>query len=311
MWIIFGAFSMLTDGIGTVYDKKHMEQYKKPSLGKVAVVEGVLYTLVMCLLYAFDLSETGTAPWTILFNHPVYALCAVFNILYILTFFASLYFIASPLATSIDTINTAFVLVGMSVIYVSRGLFTEITDLLNPIKIVLIILILGIAAVIPFTEAKVKQDEKVGAKTKRGMTFVGILLALVFTFFDAADSLVMDYFMSAEEADSVDFLISSFFMVALFGLFTWIVLTVKNKRVYNVFTKNDKNVWVGGLGDVLSTVFYCIAAMDNAVMLEMIWIAYPGLYLVFNRLFAKEKLSQKQWICAISLIVLTTVLCLI
>ena len=82
----------------------------------------------------------------------------------------------------------------------------------------------------------------------------------------------------------------------------WIYLYLKEKKIYNPFTKRSSPRILGALADNVGIVFYSYAMAINSVSTDPILAAYPVLVMVGGRIFMKEKVSTPQYILLIGII---------
>ena len=90
---------------------------------------------------------------------------------------------------------------------------------------------------------------------------------------------------------------------AVFALGCYIYLYWKEGKVYNPFKRENAPRILGALTDNVGIVFYTYAMAINSVSTDPILAVYPVLVMIGGRLFMKEKVSTKQYLCLLGAIV--------
>ena len=82
----------------------------------------------------------------------------------------------------------------------------------------------------------------------------------------------------------------TFFVV---GLLAWIYVSIKSKRVYNVFS----NKWFcfQSFGEALGQITYVFALSESPAIAAPIIATYSVVSVILSRIFLKEKLSKIQY----------------
>ena len=89
---------------------------------------------------------------------------------------------------------------------------------------------------------------------------------------------------------------------AIFAVGCWIYIYLKEKKVYNPFTKKSAPRILGAVADNIGIVFYSYAMAMNSVSTDPLLAVYPIFSMIGARIFMKEKLSKSQYILLIGIV---------
>lgn len=89
---------------------------------------------------------------------------------------------------------------------------------------------------------------------------------------------------------------------AVFALGCWIYIYLKEKKVYNPFTKKSAPRILGALADNVGIVFYSYAMAMNSVSTDPLLAVYPIFVMIGGRILMKEKVSVLQYILLLGIV---------
>lgn len=295
MVFILSAISICCCAFCSVYQKKHERMQQKPAGLLFLFWQGFFCLVLMVGFYVLGLSESSMPPWQILIHQPLIIAYALLVCLYNLFYVVGIYFIPSSLAESINGGTFIPIFLGMIVIHLFSGNFGEVYDTLNPWKILVLFVTVTSVMILPLTEEKNEEATRGKAgMSKRRFFAIGIVFVVLATVCDASNSIISDYAMSSETAESVDFLIGTTFIEGVIGVLSLLCVLIQEKGHPALLSEKNRYPIIAEAFGTASVLLYCIAAMYDAVLGEIIWISYPAVFLVFSVIFLKEKLNSKQ-----------------
>ena len=90
---------------------------------------------------------------------------------------------------------------------------------------------------------------------------------------------------------------------AAFALGFWIYINLKEKKIFNPFTKKSAPRILGAVTDNVGIVFYSYAMAMNSVSTDPLLAVYPIFVMIGGRIFMKEKVSKAQYIFLLGIVV--------
>ena len=180
------------------------------------------------------------------------------------------------------------------------GRVDSVSKLLSPLRFAGILVIMVSVVLLAFVRNRENRISAEGTKEKWMKRGLGTLVfPLVFAFIDGMETVVTwicldtSYGFGMPEGDSIIIIGMEY---AIFALGCWIYLYLKEKRIYNPFTKQSAPRILGAVADNLGIVFYSYAMAINSVSTDPILAAYPVLVMIGGRLIMKERVSTVQYI---------------
>jgi drug/metabolite transporter (DMT)-like permease len=77
----------------------------------------------------------------------------------------------------------------------------------------------------------------------------------------------------------------------------WIYLLIKEKKVYQPFSKKEGLKLASGLAEVSAYTLYILALEQEPFFVSFLSSTYCVFSILFCRIFLKEKLSKGQYLC--------------
>jgi drug/metabolite transporter (DMT)-like permease len=200
---------------------------------------------------------------------------------------------------------------GMSTIlliiaYLILGRVDSIFELLTPLRTVGIFLIL--ISIISLSIIRNKDNRN--NPEYKNITWMShglgtLIFPVLFSIIDAMETIVTGvcldstYGFNMPEGDSIIIIGMEY---AIFAILCWIYIFLKEKKVYNPFTKRSMPRILGALTDNVGIVFYSYAMAINSVSTDPLLAIYPIFVMIGGHIFMKEKVSTTQYIYLIGII---------
>lgn len=308
-WVISISASVLLDSVFIISTRDMLTEGREGLWDTLRVFISLCigFVISLPLFYIFGLSETGDLPWVLAFKNPVWAVPILCSFLYRLTMMAALWFIYAGVYGAVSEFDTVIIFIGLIFINIFTGRFDDAKSFLSPVELISLIGLL--AAVYILNREQTSEPEEVPKLKKGKFKFaIGLTIGFISTFFDAADSLSMDYLLTGEEADTYDYMIAYIFWHAVAGIICWTIMSVKRKKTYNPFGKSNRFLLVIGFLEVASDLTDVLATSLNAVYSEIVWGVSPVVPILLAIIFLKEKYTIKQVVCFAAIIVFGLVL---
>ncbi|MGN0648829.1 MAG: hypothetical protein ACI4KM_00185 [Oscillospiraceae bacterium] len=206
--------------------------------------------------------------------------------------------ITSPL----ENIDGAFASAILLVYFIATGAITNLSEhftLLDPIGFILIVfgvVYLGIQ------EQKISKAEAVSveAKKKHPLGALAFVFPFVYTLFDAV-SIVFEGVILQEDGGEamgeIDFIILEGVMFLIMGAGAWIYLLLAKKTLYNPFGKGEMVKCAAALTENAGNIVFTFAIASNPILTPPVTTSYFLFSMIGARIFLKEKMSKKQYLC--------------
>ncbi|MGN0115827.1 MAG: EamA family transporter [Acutalibacteraceae bacterium] len=309
MWTVLVFACIILWGITSIFYKKGANKDDKYIHLKFSVIIGmVFFVIALCYIIIrdepFSIWESAVRFWPVTAFGIIYAIGNTF------TYKGFLYNDASVIAPIENTANGSYVMI-LIIVYAIIGKVGSIWEILTVYKIIGIACIfLGLLflGIVQHNEAKAAGKTE---KFKAGAT--ALIFPLLFSVMDGLETVVSGVCLdktlgyAMPEGDSI---IIAGMEYAAFALAFWIYVSIKEKRMFNPFTKSTLPFVGGALCDNIAIVFYSYAMAIDSVATDPILAVYPVLTVLFSRIVLKETLSVKQYLC-LALLLLGSVIIVI
>jgi len=300
MWLILSLLSLLAFAAADMLGKKNMDSGSETAQLEMLVSYEAMAIVTGAVLWALGLGESGHSPWQLIAEHPLLWATQLTSLLYWLLFLFSMRYVGLSMEEAVSGAFGVFYFVGLLVVSLLTGRLSAVSDMLHPLRLVPIILVLLFSALLPNTE--VIAQKRVGnltAKTKaeRRRVIVGLLILLLGTAFDSADSLVVTLIFDGGSLGTVDYIIASQLINAPAMIVFLIMLRVKRHRWFVPFVHGGKYALGFAVFMLLSMILYMFSASMDAVRTGIIFIAYPIVPIIGAQILLKERYSWRQALC--------------
>lgn len=296
MWTISVFACIALWGVTSIFYKKGADRNDPYIHLRFSVITGIVF-FVIALRYLLIREE----PYSIWESAARFWPFSAFGILYAIgntvTFKGFLYNDASVVAPIENTANGSCVMM-LIVAFALLGRVDSIWELLTPYKIAGIVCIfLGLL----FIGILQHNEAKAAGKTETfqaGAT--ALIYPLLFSMMDGLETVISGvcldktFGFAMPEGDSIIIIGMEY---AFFALLFWIYISVREKKVYNPFTKISADLFCGALCDNIAIVFYSYAMALDTVATDPILAVYPMITVLLSRIVLKETLSVKQYLC--------------
>lgn len=312
MWIIWSSISILLYALCEIYQKKSSKISEPHSESKLLIWFGLFGLLVAFVVSVFGLRETNESFITMAIENPTIVLSTIFYFVSLLFAFLSLKLIPVSIEAPIANTCGCLSFVGAIILFTLLGEYEKIAEEVTLVKVILVIVIFAI--VIIFSDIyhdKIEDGEelseyeinkKLGNRSKAVYYAVlGIILVIMSAIFDAANS-VVSYYILNEVADSNDYLYFTNLLFFIFGVIVWVYISIKEKKIYNPFTKDQLPKAIGSGFDCLGTVAAVLAINANQFYSDPVISTYFIFTVALSGIMLKEKLDRKQYLCIILLV---------
>lgn len=173
-----------------------------------------------------------------------------------------------------------------------------------------IVIILGLFLLSVFEKQEFDRElaargEKVDSKYRVGA--IAIIFPLLYCVIDGLgtffDGIYLDYRQILPEDQANMSYELTFFIVALL---VWGYLALVKKEKVNPFREKDKGL--AAIFETLGQFFYVFAMSGNAIVAAPMIASYSVVSIIFARIFLKEKLSNKQYVAVLFVMIAIAVL---
>ena len=178
----------------------------------------------------------------------------------------------------------------------------EILDVIGSVAIVAGVILLGIQ------EQKLSKQEAnlVKSQKKRRLGALALLFPIAYNLVDAASIVAMGVAVSGETEVSIPDIDFFFFECVGFtvaAIFVWLYLLFAKKYMYNPFKATELSRCGAGVGDTLGTMAFTFAVGISPILTAPITSSYCIVTIVLAHIFLKERLTKKQYLSLVFLVV--------
>lgn len=306
MWFLFALVCLLSWGFADLFYKKGTNEYDKNSHLKIGVFVGLVMGICSILLLLF--ADTSLSINTLFTNGVKYLPASLSYIISMIIGYAGLRYLAvsiiSPVQNASGALSAIFMLVYFIIIGKISNFFDEfsILDILGTVLIIIGVILLAII------ENKLSKEEKknLGENKKYRYGALALIFPLLYCVFDTIgtsfDGIILDE-NSGLDLSEIDVLILYGLTFLLVGIISYIIIWIKEKKPYNIFNKKEAPKFGAACCEEFGQFFYVFAMAKNPVLSAPMIASYCIVSVILSRIFLKEKLERKQYIC-VSLVIL-------
>ena len=190
--------------------------------------------------------------------------------------------------------------------YLALGKVDSVAELLTPLRTAGILVILVCVIMLSFVRNRANRKNLQDQKPNWMLRGLGTLIfPVVFAVIDGIETIVTGvcldttYGFSMPEGDSIIIVGTEY---AAFALGFWIYINIKEKKIYNPFTKKSAPRILGAVTDNVGIVFYSYAMAINSVSTDPLLAVYPVFVMIGGRAFMKEKVSKAQYVFLLGIV---------
>lgn len=271
---------------------------------KFSVCIGIVF-FVIALVYLiireepFTIWESAVRFWPMTVFGFIYAIVNTFS-------FKGYIYNEAAVQSPVEGISGGTSTVLLIVVYLAMGRVASASELLTPLRTAGILIILISIIVLSIVRNRINRNKPEYKKKKWISRGLGTLIfPVIFAVIDALETIVTGvcldnkYGFAMPEGDSIIIVGMEY---AIFAVGCWIYIYLKEKKVYNPFTKKSAPRILGAVADNIGVVFYSYAMAMNSVSTDPLLAVYPIFSMIGARVFMKEKLSKSQYILLIGIV---------
>lgn len=292
MWFIFAIITTLIWGLAELFYKKGAVETEKYSHLKICICVGLVMGLHAIYIL---LTQNINYDFRNLIIYLPVSLCYIFSMA--LSFFGMRFLeesISDPIENTSGAITAilCFLILGQKI------------DVVSIFAIVLIVIgILGIG----FLELKgdTKRSKRLGKK----MALIAFAMPFLYAIFDALGSFLDAYFLEMETTPLLNITENTIELVAntsyeltfaICAIIIAIFITLKREKI-NLFHQKDK--MLAAICETAGQFTYVYAMSGNAIIAAPIISSVCVVSVILSRIFLKEKLTLKQYLAIITVII--------
>lgn len=300
-WFVISLITMLCWGAADLFYKKGTDESDRDSHLKIAVWVGLVMGVSALVLLPF--SETGFSFGSFILNAVKYSPASLSYIASMVIGYAGLRYLEVSIISPIQNASGAFSTIAMAIFFALKGTFDSFSEEFSLLDIAgTIIIVIGVIS-LAIVERNLSKEGTPSDKVAK--SFQALIFPIGYCVFDtlgtAADGIILD-----DEAGlglgEIDVLILYGLTFMLFGIFAWIVILIKSKKVYNPFTFSEKDKCIAALFEEGGQVFYVFAMAKRPMLAAPMVASYCIVSVILSRIFIKEKLKKSQYICVFTVI---------
>ena len=271
---------------------------------KYSICVGIVF-FVIALLYLiirnenYSIFESAIRYWPMTLFGPIYAIVNTIS-------FNGYIYNEATVESPVEGISGGMSTILLIIAYLILGRVDSIFELLTPLRTVGIFLIL--ISIISLSIIRNKDNRN--NPQYKNITWMShglgtLIFPVLFSIIDAMETIVTGvcldstYGFNMPEGDSIIIIGMEY---AIFAILCWIYIYLKEKKVYNPFTKRSMPRILGALTDNVGIVFYSYAMAINSVSTDPLLAIYPIFVMIGGHIFMKEKVSTTQYIYLIGII---------
>ena len=190
--------------------------------------------------------------------------------------------------------------------YLALGRAQSVAQLLTPLRSAGIIVILICVILLSVIRNRENRNKPRNQKQKWMLRGLGTLIfPVIFAVIDGLETVVTGVCLDTTfgyampEGDSIIIVGMEY---AAFALGFWIYIRIKEKKIYNPFTRRSAPRILGAIADNVGIVLYAYAMAINSVSTDPLLAVYPVFVMIGGRIFMKEKVSKAQYIFLLGII---------
>lgn len=179
---------------------------------------------------------------------------------------------------------------------------TEVTSSVTTLDMVAVgLTILGVVA-LGIQEQKLSKTEEgvLEHKKRHRLGAIAIIFPLIYNLVDALSMVATGITVSEATSSGIsdiDFFIFESLGFVFVGLFFWLYMIITKKYVYNPFKKTEISKCGAAIGETGGTMLFIFAVALNPILTAPIVASYCLVTIFLARIFLKEKLTKKQYLC--------------
>lgn len=271
---------------------------------KCSVCVGVVF-FVLAAVYLIIREE----PFSIFESVVTYWPMTVFGIIYAIVntiSFKGYVYNEATVESPVEGISGGVSTILLIIVYLALGRANSVSELLTPLRTAGILVILVCVILLSVVRNRENRKNLQDKKPKWMLRGLGTLIfPVIFAVIDGLETIVTGvcldttYGYAMPEGDGIIIVGTEY---ALFALGLWIYILIKEKKVYNPFTKKSAPRLLGALTENVGIVFYSYAMAINSVSTDPLLAVYPVFVMLGGRVLMKEKVSKEQYVFLLGIV---------
>ena len=305
VWLLLIVMAILMWSATSLLYKAGVPKDKEEHISlKYSVCVGMVF-FVIALVYLIIRDE----PFTIWESAVRYWPMTVFGVMYAVVntiSFKGYVYNEAMVESPVEAISGGPSTILLIIAYLALGRVDSVAELLTPLRTAGILVIL--VSIILLSTVRNRINRKNMQQKKPGWMVRGLgtlIFPVIFAVIDGLETIVTGvcldttYGYAMPEGDGIIIIGMEY---AAFALGFWIYIYLKEKKVYNPFTKKSAPRILGALTENIGIVFYSYAMAMNSVSTDPLLAVYPVFVMIGGRLFMKEKVSRSQYIFLLGIV---------
>ena len=282
-----------------LFYKKGSELTDKLSHLKLMVWLGIIMAIAAVLLT--PLSELRLSPWQLIVYYREYIPMAVLYVAALLCGILGSRYLDASVVSPLENVDGVAAALILLVYFAATGRLGE-ESVITPWNVSSILFVAAGVILLGVHEHRMAVGERnmPEAQRKHPLGALAFLFPLLYTLVDAG-AMVFDSVMLAGGDDAYvgqfDLLICESSCFALAGALSWLYMLAVKKTVYHPFRKSELVKCGAALTETVGNVLYAMATVANPLLTPSVSTGYCALTILGARLFLKEKLTSKQYLC--------------
>ena len=247
----------------------------------------------------FSIFESAVRYWPMTIFGIVYAIVNTFS-------YKGYVYNEATVQSPIEGMSGGMSTILLIIVYLALGRAGSVAELLTPLRTAGILVILISVVLLSVVRNREKRKETQDQKTKWMLRGLGTLIfPVIFALIDGLETVVSGVCLDTTfgyampEGDSIIIVGMEY---AAFALGFWIYIYIKEKKIYNPFTKKGAPRLLGSLADNVGIVCYSYAMAINSVSTDPLLALYPILVMIGGHIFMKEKVSRAQYVFLLGIV---------
>ncbi len=312
-WFLFALICLLGWGFADLFYKKSSDTDDRYSHLRLAVWVGLVMGAAAFILLPF--SESHLSGGSLLMNALKYSPASLGYIISMVIGYAGLRYLELSIVSPVQNASGALSMIVMLVFFAVTGQGARIGEDYNALDFIATAIIVAGVIALAIVEQQLSREEARAVKggeldvSQRKYRFgaLALLFPILYCLFDtigtAADGIILDE-ESGLGLGELDVLVLYGLTFMLAGIGAWVFLWIKEKKPYNPFTKRELlSKAPASLCEEFGQIFYVYAMARNPVLAAPMVASYCIVSVLLSRVFLKEKLKLRQYLCVAAVIV--------
>lgn len=305
IWLFFTFMAILLWSATSLLYKAGIYDNKEENIClKYSVCVGIVFFVIAFLHLiirneSYSIWESAIRYWPMTLFGSIYAIVNTIS-------FNGYIYNEATVESPVEGISGGVSTILLIIVYLLLGRVDSIFEILTPLRTIGILLILSsiiLLSIIRNRENRNKPEYRNIAWMSRGLGT--LIFPVLFSIIDALETIVTGvcldstYGFNMPEGDSIIIVGMEY---AIFALGCYIYIYLKEKKVYNPFSKRSIPRIFGALTDNVGIVFYSYAMAINSVSTDPLLAVYPVFVMIGGKIFMKEKVSTIQYIYLLGIV---------